>query len=221
MSEQPDPPSHRLAYIPLTALLWHEQTQPTRSAELLPQIASQGIRQPIKVAASYDGRFVIVDGAHRAAAAHSLHWQTVPADLVVIEPAVLIPGWTHAIHHPGHRLQAACTGLHGNHGPVVAVVGHDQRHHTLRAASSLPLDLVNAYRAVASAYQALPYTRLGSERYQHLTPIDACVHWHLPRWRAIVQLAHAGMLLPAGVTRTAAIHAPGNQAAPTRLTALS
>ncbi len=197
--------------VPVHAVRWHEEIQPSRLADLLPQIAVHGIRHPVQVIGADEGVFVIVDGAHRAATARALGWRELPVQVVRIDADLLVPGWSHVVLDAGHGLnEPGCLRLRGGTGPVVAVLRDASGQHVLRARSGRSEELIAAYRAVAAAYQTGPYERLesGVRAAPRAGGEGPVVHWHPPRWRTVVGLALSHQVLPAGVTRTAPLVSP-------------
>lgn len=66
-------------------MLWNSRTQSDEEADkgLQSSLASEGLKEPIKVRAKADGRFLLVFGGRRFAAAKAIGWKEIPA---VIEP---------------------------------------------------------------------------------------------------------------------------------------
>lgn len=178
-------------------LIQHERVQQERLRQVAAEVARDGIRVPIAVAAVGDDRYFVLDGAHRSTAAVQLGLPEVLCTVVEIGEAPQIEGWTHRVN--SLRLPAAEVAVltgRGN-GPVVATVRAFGRRWQLRATDDSPVAVHRAFHQVGALYRHLPY-----ERARKPVPDAWCqVTWRIPKWDDLVELVGRFGPLPAGVTR--------------------
>lgn len=187
-----------VADIPVALIDWHEQVQPLRLASVMESVQEVGVREPVQVTPR-GGRYMILDGAHRARSAQALGLRTLPCHTVEVPDDAPVDGWTHAIAG-----QVDLSPLSSGTGRLVARI-HDM-HGTRELHAQLPGDdeYLCAMHALGASYRGLSYERvpapdLITERATRMTQVE----WVLPCWGRICSMVvEHGLLLP-GVTRLA------------------
>ncbi len=214
-----------LRVLPVGSLLLHEQHDAQRSEPLAMRLAADGILRNPPVVAPIPGepRFVVLDGANRVTALHSMGIPHVVAQVVDYEDENLIlDTWYH----------------------LVSDLPREEFHHTIRALPDVSLeasDLIRA-RAELARREALAYIvypdgdvftiQVAGDLYQRTTRLNEIVDIYktrgkiyrantdyvdkllpyydavtalvvFPRYQPaeIIELARLGARLPAGITR--------------------
>lgn len=179
-------------------LIQHERVQQQRLRKVAAQLARDGIRVPVAVTPVANGRYFVLDGAHRSTAAVQLGMPEVPCTLVELGEAPEIDGWTHLVR--GLRLPTGHDGpiLTGRgDGPVVATVRAFGKRWQVRATDHSPAAVHRAFHQVGALYGHLPY-----ERARHPVSGAWCqITWRIPQWDDLIELATQFGPLPAGVSR--------------------
>lgn len=202
----PGSPLEDLNLVALDDLVLHEQTEPARARRVRDEIARAGVlADPVVVAPTGSGRWLVLDGAHRTAALRELGLRSAVVQVMPLSPArARLEGWSHDL--PTGSVPA---GL-GSPGPVggpalVATVERldDVGRWSEPFAVTGPSEVAaraSVTAAVAHRYAERPYARTlpGSP----LRPGSAArVTW--TPWSAadLMHLVELGITLPAGTTR--------------------
>lgn len=217
-----------LRFVPVEAVVPHEQHDIQRMEPLVEKFREQRILKnpPIVTPLDENGgtpRYMVLDGANRCTAARAAGF---PHLLVQIaryeEPWVQLGTWHHALSEaPPAEFEAACrtiaglecrrtAALHARaqlarrealafamHGPNEALSFHGGG--TLEERNALLLSIVDTYRLTRRFY------RMSTETHETMIDRhpDATVLVVFPHFEPaeVLELAHSGAKLPAGITR--------------------
>lgn len=187
--------------IDLRLLDWHEQVQPLRLASVMESVMEIGVHTPVRVTPR-GGRFMILDGAHRARAAQALGHRELPCRVVPLPDRAAVDGWVHQVPGvvaPGERLSRSGAGR------VVAILHAPDERYALRATHEGDGAYVEAMHALSRSYRHTSYERLTEISDGTEAPVEwregTQVQWCMPDWGTICDLVEDYGLLPAGVTR--------------------
>ena len=215
-----------LRFVPVDALVPHEQFDARRLEPLVRRIREDAmIRNPPIVAEfpGQHGRFIVLDGANRATAARDTGLPHMVVQVVAYhEPQVRLSTWSHALGEMPRaeleRLLRAIPGLsvreetqmHAQamlaRRDVLGYVAYDDGStDTLEGGADLPARnqllnaVVNTYRE-RQRYFRLPTDsfRDAAERQPGITALIVFPHFEPAE---VVELAATGSRLPAGITR--------------------
>ncbi|WP_265443671.1 ParB/RepB/Spo0J family partition protein [Flexivirga meconopsidis] len=181
------------------ALVQHETVEPSRLAALTGQIESRGVVVPVAVAPLGDGRFMVLDGAHRTAAAVAVGLARVPCRVFAPAPGKPIAGWTHVMRE--RRAEEALIEFAARPlpaaGPLVAVVRFVGTTARVHATDNSHVAVHEAFHALADGYRTMRYRRLAEPSRS----AQVQVTWHPPTWSQLGAMVSGCGALPAGVTR--------------------
>jgi len=209
-----------LRIVPTSALVLHEECDPTRVDRLTSRLLKDGVlRNPPLVATFHDVRYVVLDGANRTSALQTLGVSAIPVQVVDYEdPSVRLEVWQHVLPD-SIDLPAR---LRGQQLPMrVGTRGDAARWLTERAVAcyfvaptgvtAIPTApsmraLAKVLAQVVGAYKtAGPIHRVMTADLEVLASqygsIGAVVVFPTFSKREILELADAAAKLPAGVTR--------------------
>lgn len=223
----PATPLHSLAVVPVGDLVLHEAVERRRADAVRDGIRRSGVlTDPIVAAPAPDGRWLVLDGAHRTTALAELGLSAAliqvmpvlglpaanpvaspPAGLAVPDPrhGARLDAWAHDVAGVDlGQLVGVRTGVEradgaGSDRAVVATVSTVDRVVEVWSAPDLPARLA-AMWALARRYAQLPYVR------RHPgdpgpTAGSVRVSWASARPEDLVALAATGATFPAGVSR--------------------
>ena len=216
-----------IRFVPTASILPHEQPDNSRLEPLVRKIREQSVLKnpPIVTPLAGDGspRFVVLDGANRATAARAAGFphmlvQVVPYD----SDHVRLTTWNHALsHYPHAEMQQALDGTPGlssrstdplharavlarrealawiqfEDGAVLTLHGG----HDIHERNALLNIVVDGYRVHGKFYRvevdSFDHART---RHPDVTALVVFPHFEPAE---ILELAHAGDRLPAGITR--------------------
>jgi hypothetical protein len=218
-----------LRFVPTETILPHEQPDSTRLEPLVRKIREQSVLKnpPIVATLDADGkgsvRYVVLDGANRATAARAAGFphmlvQVVPYD----HEHVRLLTWNHALsHYPHAEMQQALDGTPGlssrpteplharavlarrealawiqfEDGAVLTLHGGRD----IRERNALLNVVVDGYRDHGKFYRVENDSfEAAKRRHPDVTALVAFPHFERAE---ILELAHAGDRLPAGITR--------------------
>ena len=215
-----------LRFVPVDALIPHEQHDPHRSGPLSGRLREQGVlRNPpiVTPLPPDDQRFVVLDGANRATAALEAGLPHIVVQVVRYEdPSLRLTTWHHALSElPPAELERALGAIEGlasletdlRHARAVLarreaiafIALPDQRAITLHVGGELHQrnavlnTVVDAYRARARLYRVASDS-LDDARIEHpdVTAVVVFPHYEPEE---VLELATGGARLPAGITR--------------------
>ena len=215
-----------LRFVPVEALIPHEQHDPQRSAPLVQRLREQGVlRNPPVVTPLHpdEDLFVVLDGANRATAAAAAGLPHMVVQVVRYEdPGIRLTTWHHALSElPIAQLEAALNGIAGL-GCLEADLRHARAVLARREAIAfvaLPGDraltlhgggelsqrnavlnaVVDAYRSRSRFYR-VPSDSLLEAQAEHKDVTALVVFPHFEP-DEVLELAASGARLPAGITR--------------------
>ena len=218
-----------LRFVPTEAILPHEQPDNSRLEPLVRKIREQSVLKnpPIVTVLSGEGtpdaRYVVLDGANRATAAKAAGFPHLLVQVVRYEaPHVRLTTWNHALsHYPHVEMQHALDGTPGlsskptdllharaalarrealawiqfEDGAVLTLHGGKDIHQR----NTLLNVVVDGYRGHGKFYRvegdSFDHIR---QRHPDVTELVVFPHFEPAE---ILELAHAGDRLPAGITR--------------------
>jgi hypothetical protein len=217
----------QLRFVPVDALVPHEQHDDQRMRPLVDRLREQAIlKNPPVVAPLGEGdpeRFVVLDGANRCTAARAAGFPHVVAQIVPYEePFVRLSTWCHALgdYSPDdfERMLRAVPGLECRTEPllqaramlarreaiacVVFADGHADTLHAqgdLHSRNQLLNSVVDTYRK-STRFARVTTDSLEEARARHpgVTALVIFPHFEPAE---VVELATGGARLPAGITR--------------------
>jgi len=215
-----------LRFVPVDALIPHEQHDQHRSGPLVLRLREQGVlRNPpiVTPLPPDDERFVVLDGANRATAAREAGLPHVVVQVVRYEdPGLRLTTWHHALSTlaPADLERAlgaveglACLDTDLRHARAVLarreaiafIALPDQRAITLHGGGELHQRnavlnaVVDAYRAGTRFYRVASDS-LSDARTEHPDVTALVVFPHFEP-EEVLELATSGARLPAGITR--------------------
>lgn len=217
-----------LRFVPVEALVPHEQHDDQRMQPLVRKLREQAVLRNPPVVAPLDedggqARYVVLDGANRCMAARAAGFPHVVAQIVPYEePHVRLTTWTHGLgdysNEDFERLLRAVPGLECRAEPLpraratlarreaiacaVFADGHaDTLHATgdLHARNRLLNAVVDTYRG-ARRFVRVTTDSLDQVRSRHPDVTALMVFPHFEP-AEVVELAIGGARLPAGITR--------------------
>lgn len=215
-----------LRFVPVEALIPHEQHDQHRSGPLVKRLREQGmLRNPpiVTPLPPDDERFVVLDGANRATAALEAGLPHVVVQVVRYEdPGIRLTTWHHALSAlPLAELERALGVVEGlacletdlRHARAVLarreaiafIALPDQRAITLHGGGELHQRnavlnaVVDAYRAGTHFYRVASDS-LSEARTEHPEVTALVVFPHFEP-EEVLELATSGARLPAGITR--------------------
>ncbi len=220
---QPEMPDLRV--VPVADLLLHEQHDAQRSEPLLQRLRADGVLKNPPIVAVIDGqqRYVVLDGANRVTAAHSLGIPHIAVQVVDYEdPELILDTWHHLIKGLScAHFQSVIAGLDGvkieatdlmqaraqlARREILAFVQYPQGQVcSLHAEGNLHQrtqrlnDIVDLYKVDYRIFRA------NTDHLPSLLPFydDVAALVVFPRFAPaeIIDLARVGACLPAGITR--------------------
>ena len=241
-----------LRFVPTEAILPHEQPDNSRLEPLVRKIREQSVLKnpPVVTALSgagtADERFVVLDGANRATAARAAGFPHMLVQVVPYDAEhVVLSTWNHALsHYPHAEMRQALDNTPGlssktadllharaalarrdalawiqfEDGAVLTLHGGRDIHER----NTLLNVIVDGYRGHGKFY------RVEGDSFEHIRTrhpdvTELVVFPHFER-AEILELAHAGDHLPAGITRhlvrwrALRLNVPIEQLADTKLT---
>ena len=215
-----------LRFVPVDALVPHEQFDARRLEPLVKRIQEDGVLRNPPIVAEFPGRagrFIVLDGANRATAARDTGLPHMVVQVVAYhEPQVKLSTWSHALGDvpradlertlraiPGLTVREE-TQMHAQamlaRREVLAYVAYaDGTTDTLEGGADLPARnellnaVVNTYRE-RQRYFRLPTDsfRDAAERHPGISSLVVFPHFEPAE---VVELAATGSRLPAGITR--------------------
>ncbi len=217
-----------LRFVAVEHLRPHERHDPQRMQPLARRIQEQAvIRNPPVVAAlpaaGTEGRFVVLDGANRVAAARAAGWPHMVVQVVRYEsPFVELRTWYHALGEIGHaQFESAAHGVPGlacrvedplharallarrevlatvafRDGAVLTFAGGAD----LAARNNLLNAIVDAYHDRQRFYRmSTDSLAVAAARYPEVTALVVFPHFEPAE---VIELATRGETMPAGITR--------------------
>jgi len=220
---QPEPlPSLQL--VPLDHCVLHESVDPQRVTRLAQRLATDNLLRNPPIVARYAGsdRLMVLDGATRTTAMNQLGFESLPVQLVNYpDPRIELHTWAHLLYNVNtHSLMRALRAINGLHLRPVApeaaqncvrerallcsLISADGDAWALEGGGSLPeearlLDLVFQCYARRATIQRLPHDEQLTATRLPAGTIAAI----FPRYTKLdlLELTHAGGILPAGITR--------------------
>lgn len=178
-------------------LIQHEFIQQHRLRRMATELAAGRDFVPIDIMTLSDGGYLVVDGAHRSAAAALLGWSQVPCRMVELNSERAIHGWTHVVR--GVRLSAftELNAAAAGGGPQVAEFDLWGQRWPVHAPDTSQESVFRTYHRVGSWYQHLRY-----ERQESPAPGAWCqVTWLVPGWERLSDLLQRHGPLPSSVVR--------------------
>lgn len=214
-----------LRFVPVEALIPHEQHDPHRSGPLVERLREQGVLRnpPVVTPLPDDDRFVVLDGANRATAAAAAGLPHMVVQVVRYEdPGVRLTTWHHALSEfPVAQLERALDGIEGlgclaadlrharavlaRREAIACVALSEGRALTLHGSGELARRnevlnaVVDAYRSRARFYRVASDS-FDDARSEHADVTALVVFPHFEP-AEILELATSGARLPAGITR--------------------
>jgi hypothetical protein len=215
-----------LRFVPVEALIPHEQHDHHRSEPLAQRLREQGVlRNPpiVTPLPPDDARFVVLDGANRATAARDSGLPHIVVQVVRYEdPGLRLTTWHHALSAlPPAELVRGLSAIPGltrretalRHARAVLarreaiafVALHDQRAITLHGGGELEQRnavlnaVVDTYRVNTRFYRVASDSLADAQReHPEVTALVVFPHFEPEE---VIELAMGGARLPAGITR--------------------
>jgi len=215
-----------LRFVPVDALVPHEQHDPHRSGPLAQRFRDQGVLRNPPVVTPLppdDDRYMVLDGANRATAAQEAGFPHVVVQLVRYEdPGVQLMTWHHALSGLPiadlERALAAVPGLSSSEGDLrharavlarreaIAFVALPSGRAMMLGGGAELHQRNSVLNSVVDAYRArTPFYRLASEslagaqaEHPEVTALVVFPHFEPAE---VLELAGSGARLPAGITR--------------------
>ncbi len=198
-------PLDGLATVALDDLVLHETTEPARADRVRQEIERAGVlADPVVVTPARDGRYLVLDGAHRTSALRSLGMRSVVVQVMPLSAtAARLGSWAHDLPLGEVPRGLAAPGPVGGRTLVATVGGPSvdgAGEGVPVTGPAEPLARAATMSAVARRYAGRPYVRAIPG-----TPVRpsvaARVSW--APWSAedLLTLIAAGGMLPAGTTR--------------------
>lgn len=208
-------PLDDLAMVALDRLVLHETTESARAQRVCAEIERAGVlADPLVVTPARDGRYLVLDGAHRTAALRSLAMVSVVVQVMPLSATgARLGSWAHDLPAGQVPPDLAAPAPVGGRTLVATVGGPSVDGASLNRASlngagegvpvtgpTEPLARAAAMSAVARRYAGRPYTRAIPGTAVRPS-VAARVSW--APWSAedLLTLVVAGGILPAGTTR--------------------
>ncbi|MFQ5615886.1 MAG: hypothetical protein ACE5GO_05435 [Anaerolineales bacterium] len=213
----------RLRFVPLASVLLHEETDPSRVKRMEVALARDGILRNPPIAAEYDSRYVILDGASRTSALRASGFRDILLQIVDYESDTVALGvWHHVV--AGLSPKELLTGLTSIDELIVQPVDAGTAHRKLAAQEivacvSLPDDrmfavlcregitcqarllcrVVAVYRGKTDVYRITKVEMPALlAQYPDLSAVFAFRAFYP---RDIMQIVGSGGLVPMGITR--------------------
>lgn len=213
-------PLDDLAMVALDKLVLHETTESARAQRVCAEIERAGVlADPLVVTPARDGRYLVLDGAHRTAALRSLAMVSVVVQVMPLSATgARLGSWAHDLPAGQVPRDLAAPAPVGGRTLVATVGGPSVDGASLNRASldgaslngagegvpvtgpTEPLARAAAMSAVARRYAGRPYARAIPGTAVRPS-VAARVSW--APWSAedLLTLVVAGGILPAGTTR--------------------
>lgn len=194
-----------LRIVPREALILHEDHDPSRLAALQSRMKAEGVQRNPVIAAPCEGRYLVLDGAHRVHALEEMESRL--ALIQVVEPPPAAESWGHLIAN-GDFSSALRSGegvevVPGEpDGEWVAAVETAGEQLTLRAGEDGLLGQVRAMWEIQSGYpKDGPVRRVDPDSPLRLSRGEAVIRYRSFTPSELTEVVGAGMVLPAGITR--------------------
>lgn len=217
-----------LRFLPVDALVPHEQHDLQRMEPLVRRFREQGVLRnppivtPMSAVRPGDPRFMVLDGANRSTAAQAAGLPHIVAQVVRYEsPGVQLSTWHHALGELDPRaFEAACAeipGLDLGHEPLLHAraqlarreilayaVGTGEHALTFRGGATLEQHnerlnaLVDVYRSRRFYRMSTEQFETAVQRHPDVTQLVVFPHFEPAE---VLELATSGARLPAGITR--------------------
>jgi len=208
-------PLRSLRVVAVADLVLHEAVEARRAAAVVAGMGLSGVlTDPVVAAPAPDGRWLVLDGAHRTTALGTLGIEFAMVQRMELDglepvvdtaaPAARVDSWSHDIRdaHPtvvAAVLAARQRGDARAGSAVVATVSAAGTEVAVRSGPALS-DRLEAMWALADCYAGADYVRT-----QHADPAPpgttVRVSWAPIRVTDLLDLAELGAELPAGVSR--------------------
>jgi hypothetical protein len=184
-----------LRIVATNALYMHEATEPQRVRRVWTQLHGTGCLQNPVLATPVAGRWLVLDGHHRAAALRAAGVGSVLVQHVELDESVHIGAWTHELAGP--VVAPPATPSYGRR--VARLVSPRGEYDVLSAGTDLR-SRVTALWQLAGRYADRPYRRVG--RHESWARAASCRIEYAPLTvNDCLLLVELGLTLPAGVTR--------------------
>ena len=184
-----------LQIVATSALYMHEATEPERVNRVAEQLLAAGCLHNPVLATPVAGRWLILDGHHRATALRAAGIGAVLVQHVELDESVNIDAWTHELSGPVVAPPPA--RLPGRR--VARVISRQAQYDVLAAGTDLRRR-VTAMWQLAGRYADRPYRRV--TRHEPWARAATCrVEYGRLTANDCLLLVEHGLTLPAGVTR--------------------
>ncbi len=195
-----------LRIVPLEYLILHEDHDRKRLARLLSRVQEEQVQRNPVIVSHYEGRYLVLDGAHRV---HAL--REIGCSLVLVQVVELpekAEGWGHLLS--SRDVTAALDRVRGVdfsseepvNGWLARVETGEGARMFVRAAEG---GLISEARALCSLWEAYPedaaVRRLQPAGLVRLAGDEAVIFYRGFTPQELAELVQAGMVLPAGITR--------------------
>lgn len=219
-----EPSAICLKFVPLDALLVHEEVDPLRVKRLQEALVQDGRLRNPPIVAAHEDRYIVLDGVTRVTALRELGFVHILVQVVEYESdRVALHAWSHVI--VGLDPDLLLERLKGVTGVTVQPLAYENACHDLAARRILACLLLNDGREFAIQAQApsiasearvlcrLVAVYRGQAQVHRISEVDVELARRLypdftalfvfPRFRPaeVVQIALQGACLPMGVTR--------------------
>ncbi len=205
---------NRLVPLPVEDLILHETVEPRRLGKVARSLTKSGtLKNPVLATAMPDGKFLVIDGAHRVSALRSIGVELALAQ--IFEPGECqVSAWHHLV--PIQRmpvevdelLEAQCPaclpGAAGAVGNCVAVTHLPGGSRHVWCDSSDVGDIVALLHKLVSSYAAAGHAKRISPEERVLAKTlhrRLRVAYQPLTLNRLHELASRGLVLPAGITR--------------------
>lgn len=188
----------------------HEEHEHVRLRKTCMRIASDGVlRHPPIAMKMTDGRYLILDGAHRTYALKDLGCQRIPVQ-VVRPDEVDFYAWSHLIEAGAWLDQlksepAICWHSECDKSNPIAELATETENYYLYAKNNekgLLSARVEAWHSVVNTYRKdYPVQRIASEQHQQVPHGMVMLRYPISTLQELEEIVLSGMVMPAGVTR--------------------
>ncbi|AMA71824.1 MULTISPECIES: ParB N-terminal domain-containing protein [Aneurinibacillus] len=198
-----------LRLIDIKKICLHEEHEHTRLAQTCAAISTDGVlRHPPLAMQMSDGRYLILDGAHRTNALQNLGCKRIAVQIIEREE-IQIGSWDHVIpmgewleqlkNHPSIRWQTERV----KSAPIVQVVTDTNKYYVYEgAAESSPLTRLAIWHLIVNAYRKdYSIKRIISGHEYHVEKGMVRLCYPAYTLQEIESIVLSGAVMPAGVTR--------------------
>lgn len=194
-----------LRVVELSQLMLHESHDPNRLGRLRDRMKSEGVQANPVIASSYEGNFLVLDGAHRVHALTEIGLELALVQLIEIPARA--ESWQHLLNGPSlaslERLEGVEISSRPTDGFVAEIKAPDGRLLSVRpkAPGGLSSEVELLWRLQSLYPKGSAVTRVEPGDEVALSEGETLVRYRSFSTSELVEIVARDTVLPAGITR--------------------